>query len=78
MTGVQAFIAISAILIAIVTYSALAVSSKQEQRMMQRVKAVNKLGRHHYSSTTRESFAFETSEELGAEKDDDYDDLESI
>jgi len=78
MTGIQAFIAISIVLVALVTYSALAVSSKQEQRMIQRVKADNKLREHYHSLSMYESFEFETSAELEPEKDDDFDDLKNI
>lgn len=74
MTAILVFIAISAVLIGIITYSALVVSSKQEQRMIQRVKTDKEIDQHHYSSG--ELFAFETSKELGPEEDDDFNDFD--
>lgn len=70
MTVIQAFIAISVVLITIVTYSALVVSSKQEQRMLHRAKADQKQPNRHYSP--HGSFSFETSEDLSPDDDNVY------
>lgn len=75
MMGIQAFIVISIVLVALVTYSALAASSKQGQRMVQRIKTDHQSKKPPYSPAISDSFTFEMSEELDPEKDDDFDDL---
>ena len=66
MTGIHAFIIGSAIAIGIVVYSALVVSSKQEQRMIQRKTFENRFPVQRASSFS-DAFSFETSEELEPE-----------
>ena len=73
MTGVQAFLAVSVLSIALITYSALVASNKQEDRMIQRFKE-EKLQKP-FSSTR--NMAFETSEELDQELDKDNIDEDS-
>ena len=63
MTLFNIFIGISVAVIVLVIYSALVISTRQEQTA-QRVRDENRFERAPYSRRTADSFAFETSEEL--------------
>ncbi|MCL2559816.1 MAG: hypothetical protein FWE07_04955 [Turicibacter sp.] len=66
MTGIHAFIIVSATIIVVIVYSALVVSQKQEQRMIVRKQIENTLARNPLPLKSDASFAFEASEELEA------------
>jgi len=76
MTLLSITIGISVAVIGLVVYSALVVSSRQEQ-IAQRVREENRFKRAPYAPYSADSFAFEISEDLvGEDESSEFDDFE--